>query len=459
MESVPITNASFNLTQGCNLKCSYCFTYGRSAKRMSFDIGKKGIDFLIKNCREADLNQLSDKKRSVDIAFWGGEPLLEWELLKDLVIYAEQQKENDIRVTFSGTTNGTLLSEEKLPFLDEHKVFFMVSLDGTQETHDKYRKMASGGGSHSTIMRNMESALKRWPFFKVRTSPYAEGVHRFYEDIKYLVDFGFDNIMFSPVYETGFTNENWKVWEDECYKVVDLISDYRKKGRRIEIEHFKSYMQIDNSKWPCGAGRFYVGFDVDGAIYPCHRFNKFNDKRNWREKEVCIGHLDYGIVRPEFREKFINYEPLGCKDCNFFYNTPCHGGCYAVNFDLTENIQTASKDVCRYVKIQKAVSEYYRQKVGGEDLINSGRSCICYNLVYLSPDGEISDIDGSGIECQCFNSRYTGELNPNLAKRLGEMKKITPQEVMDLLKKLEKRLEKIEEKMGIKEETDESSSS
>ena len=454
MESVPITNATFNLTHNCNLRCSYCFTKGRSREVMPLEIGKKGIDFLIKNCREADIDILPGKKRSIDVSFWGGEPLLEWELLKDLVLYAEQQKENDIRVTFGGTTNGTLLTEDKLPFLADHKIFFMVSLDGTQETHDKYRVFKGGSGSHSLIMRNMEAVLKKWPQFKVRTSPYGEAVHRFYEDIKYLVDFGFNSIMFSPVYESGFTEENWKVWEEQCYKVVDLIVDYRKKGRKIEIEHFKSYVQIDNSKWPCGAGRFYVGFDIDGAIYPCHRFNKFSDKRNWREKEVCIGHLDHGITREDVREKFINYQPLNCGSCDFYYNTPCHGGCYAVNFDMTGDIHTAPKDLCRYVKLQKAVSTYYKEKIGDEPM-KKGRPCVCYNLVYSSPEGEISDLDDSGIECHCYYSRYTGERNPNLVKKPGIVAKVTPQQVMDLLKKMDNRLTKIEDRLGIKEQTKE----
>lgn len=363
MGKFAITNASFNLTQGCNLKCGYCFTYGQTAKRMHFEVGKRCIDFLFTNARDAQPTQLNGGKRSIDISFWGGEPLLEWNLLKDLVGYGETKKDQGVKITFGGTTNGTLLTEDKIPFLDEHKVLFMVSLDGTQETHDKFRTFGGGKGSHALIMQNMEKVLKKWPFYRIRMSPYADGVHRFYEDIKYLVDHGMYNIMFSPVYESGWKEEHWKIWEDECYKVVDLIAEKRTKGIKIEIEHFKSYTGIDNSKWPCGAGRFYIGFDVDGAIYPCHRFNKFTDKRDWKEKEVCIGHVDHGITNPEFKSKFIDYQPMGCGECSFYSTTPCHGGCYAVNHDLTGSIQTPPKDLCRYVEMQKSVSEYYKEKV------------------------------------------------------------------------------------------------
>lgn len=453
----PITAASFNLTQGCNLRCSYCFTFGQSPRRMSFEIGKKCIDFLLKEAREADVNKLPNKKRQVDISFWGGEPLIEWKLLQDLVLYTQKAKERDVMVSYGGTTNGVLLTEDKFPFMKEHAVLFMVSLDGTQATHDKYRRTASGGGSHAAIMANMEKVLKYWPFYKVRMSPYADGIHRFYEDVKYLIEFGFTNIMFSPVYESGFKEEHWKIWEAECYKVIDLIAEYRAKGTKIEIEHFKSYMSRDRSEWPCGAGRFYVGFDTDGAIYPCHRFNKFTDERDWKEKEVCIGHVDYGITNPKFRELFIDWHPIGCENCNFSMTTPCHGGCYAVNFDLTGDIQKPHEDLCRYVAMQKAVSEYYKEKIGMEQGLAAqgqpqGRGCICYNMCYLEDTkDEVRDVDGStDIQCMCYNANYTGELDPKLAKPL-ELKTVTPTDVMEMLRKIDKRLNAVEEYIVLKE--------
>ncbi len=446
----PITNASFNLTQGCNLNCSYCFSSGKTAKRMPFDVARRGVDFLFRNVREADITDLAQGKRRIEVSFWGGEPLLEWKLLKEVVLYAEQRR-YDIGVMFGGTTNGVLLTEDKFSFLDEHKIYFMVSLDGTQETHDKFRKMQGGLGSQAIIMRNMEKVIRKWPFYKVRMSPYAEGIHRFYQDVKYLVDHGMFNIMFSPVYESGWTERHWKIWEAECIKVVDLIAEKRAKGVRVEIEHFKSYMQVDRSNWPCGAGRFYVGIDVDGAIYPCHRFNKFSDTRSWKDKEVCIGHVDHGITRPEFRQKFTDFSPLsGCESCELFLSTPCHGGCYAVNFDFNQDIQKAPKDLCRYVKMQKIVSEYYKEKVGFEKLPGS-RPCVCHNMCYLenTPD-EVKDIDASGVQCQCNFANYMGALNSSLARPL-QIKQITSQQVMELLTKIDKRLGKVEEYIVLKE--------
>ena len=447
MEKWPIVNSTFSLTQECNLRCAYCFTHGKSNKKMSLDTGKRCVDFLIHNAKDAELEQLPYKKRLIDICFWGGEPLLEWELLKQITLYAETvSRENAIFVNFGGTTNGTLLTPDKIPFLKDHNVSFMISLDGGQKTHNWYRKTVTGKGSHTTIMKNMVHILKAWPNCRVRMSPFPERIDNFYNDAKYLFEHGVTNFMFSPVYENNWTKDTWDIWEKESYKVVDLVADYRKKGIRIEIEHFKSYQCGTVSDWPCGAGRFYVGFDADGAIYPCHRFIKFNDDRDWREKETCFGHVDCGITRPEFRKLFIDFfNPESCKDCESFTGTPCHGGCYALNYDLMGDVRKHPDKECEYVSMQKKVSEYYKDKIGREDSKLHG--CVCRNMCYLenTPE-EIKNIDDSGRQCICdFHANYTGSLDPSVARPL-ELKTITPQEVMDLLRKLEARVKNLEEK-------------
>lgn len=404
----PITRASLNLTRSCNLTCSYCFTNGCTRGSMSLEIAKKIIDFLFNNA-----NDLKDKERIVDITFWGGEPLMEWNLLKEITLYVETvSKETTIPVSFGGTTNGTLLTPDKLDWLDEHKVFFMVSIDGTKDSHDLHRKYHSGLGSHDIIMKNMESVLKRWPFYKVRLSPMAERIDHFYEDMKYLFDFGFDQVMFSPVYEGNWTDQKWITWEEQCIKVVDYLVELKKQGRRPMVEHFQSYCQKDNSQWPCGAGRFYVGFDIDGAIYPCHRFCKFNDNRPWQEKEVCIGHVDVGITRPKFRQTFIDFKPSTCDGCARNDDTPCHGGCYAINFDLTGRIDLPV--TCKYVEMQKKVSTYFNEVISKEV------SCMPYQ--------------GEDFTCGCYNTNYTGP----------PIQVITPQQVMDLLRDLQRRVEILE---------------
>jgi len=410
----PITRASINLTRSCNLACDYCFAHKPSCHRsMTFDVAQRAVDWLIGNAKS-----LQGREREIEIAFWGGEPLLEWSLLQKIVCYAEEKgAQHAVGVRFSGTTNGTLLTPEKFDFLDTHKIFFLISWDGTPETHNKYRHFRGGRGSAEIIEINLKEVLKKWPFYQVRMSPYASAIGNFFNDVKYIFDFGINKMMFSPVYESNFTDEDWRTWEEQCYKVVDYIASLRAQGRQIDITHFSGYMSGDASCWPCGAGRFYVGIDVDGAIYPCHRFNKFDDMRPWEEKEVCIGHIDRGITRPEFRQSFIDFHPQ-CGKCPHIEDTPCHGGCYAINFDFTGHIDTHHIGICKYVDMQKRVSKYYKEKVMNEEKV----SC----MPYLGKD----------MSCGCYNSYYTGTVKPQASM----------EDLITLIKDLHLRVSKLESK-------------
>lgn len=447
-----ISSASINLTKRCNLRCSYCFTGGKANEVISLDMAKKSVDFLIKSAVSAPLETFPYKQRIVDISFWGGEPLLEWDLLKEIVLYAKSVKPPEIELAFGGTTNGVLLTPEKLDFLEQHNVLFMISIDGTEETHDRYRKDCFGVGSHKRIMENAPEVLKRWPFYKVRMSLYPDRIDHFYEDCKYLIDNGFTNLYFSPVYEYEWTDKHWQTFTEQGFKVVDLISEYQKNGKEIKIEHFISYTRMsDGLIWPCGAGRHYIGIDTDGSLWPCHRFIKFEDTRPWQEKEWCFGHVEHGITKPEVRNKFIEYT-AGCvgSECNKI--TPCHGGCYAANLDLENDIATPHKQICSYVEAQKNISNYYKQKVKIIENSMNTRGCICYNMCYLQgTKDEIIDIDQyTDTKCHCYNTNYSGQSDPKSAEPLSEdrkrlyMSKVTPLDVMNMLNRLDNRLNSIE---------------
>jgi len=414
----PITRASLNLTRACPLACSYCFTNGCRSGDLSEEMGKRAIDFLFEGA-----SQCQGRDRNVEISWWGGEPLLKWSLLKKLTLYAEDvSRKSAIPVSFGGTTNGLLLTPDKFDFLDSHHTFFMVSFDGTKETHDYYRKSAQGVGSHKIVERNLKAALIRWPFYRTRMGPFVERIDHFFEDCKYTFDLGVTYLMFSPVYEGNWTEEKWKIFEDQCMKVVDYMAELRAQGRKVDIEHFRSYTGKDNSRWACGAGRQYVGVDIDGAIYPCHRYNKFSDNRPWQEKEVCIGHVEHGITRPEFRQIFIDGDHSLCGKCPRLEDTPCHGSCPAVNYDFTGNPMKPHLGACRYVEMQKRVSKYYKEKImDKEEGVQT--SCMPYN--------------GPDRSCDCYNANYTGPIKP---------KKLTDEVIAMLLQDLNARVAKLEAK-------------
>lgn len=345
--ALPITAASLNLTQNCNLRCSYCFNGDKTTKRMSFETAKKCVDFILKEASEANINLLNGKQRQVELQFWGGEPLLEWDMIKDLVDYSENSHYKDVRVNFSGTTNGTLLTPEKFDFMQDHQVFFMVSLDGTPETHNRYRKFVDGRGSQEDTIYNVKEALKRWPFLKIRMSPYPERIGNFCNDVQYLVHSGINDIMWSPVYESNWTDEAWLTWEDQLYRLVDMVAANARKGLNCNIAPFNNDDTFD--KYPCGAGRHYVGFDTEGEIYICHRFSKFSDQRPWCDKENCIGHVDTGITRQDVRDQLEFY--------------PQKKGCPAINFDCSGDMKTVPADVRIYDMMLSRVRKYNRSKL------------------------------------------------------------------------------------------------
>lgn len=414
----PITRATFNVTRACNLRCSYCFTHGCTYGRMNWDTARAGIRFLVQNAIDA-------QEREIEIDFWGGEPLLEWDLIRQMAQYTRRVTPNNIRIRFGGTTNGVLLTPEKFDFCDEYRIGWMLSIDGTAETHDAYRKTILGHGSHGLIVGNAKLALKRWPWLKARFSPSAEFVHKFFEDAKYLYELGFNHLMFSPVHESGWDAASYGIMEEQSIKLIDWMAEQKKAGRTLSMEHFNTYGGPDHSKWPCGAGRFYVGIDIDGGIYPCHRFIKFNDPRPWHKREVAIGHVEIGITNPEWREQFITWTP-GCKgaanssDC--YTNTPCHGGCYAVNFDLTGNIHTPAPSICDYVAMQARVSQYYKACGLANERAKypRGRSCVCNNMCYAeNTEDEIKGLDpATNHTCICYFADYTGSHNPDVARSL-----------------------------------------
>lgn len=447
---IPIVNASINLTQSCNLRCSYCFTEGKSNKIISLDIAKKSIDFLINNVKNAKLEDLTNNQRKIDISFWGGEPLLEWDLLKEIVLYAESIKPDDMIISFGGTTNGVLLTSDKFDFLDEHKILFMVSFDGTKESHDKYRVFENGNGSYDIVEGNLKEIIKRWPIYRVRMSLHPDGCKNFYNDIKHLIDIGVNNIYYSPVFEYEFTEEQWKIWETECFKVIDLLAEHQKNGREIRIEHFVSYAkESDKAIYPCGAGRGYIGIDTDGSLWPCHRFIKFNDIRPWQEKEMCFGHVEYGIIKPEIRDKFINFK-TECSTNECYLGTPCHGGCYAISFELTGDIGRTTKAMCEYVKHQISVSNYYKDKCKVPiEVYDNTEKCTCYNMCYSegTPEQLIEVNESSNMTCHCYNTNYSGSPNPSNTRPIRLANKVSPQDVLNELGVLCNRIESLEEKV------------
>jgi len=363
-ETFPVTSITLELTKRCPLACDYCFSHCFNKETnqtdLSPEMGKKAIDWLFDP-------KTNGNATSVDISFWGGEPLVKWDLLKELVLYAEgKSKDSGIGVTFGGTTNGVLLTPDKFDFLDQHSIFFLLSIDGTREHHDAFRRFPNGSGSWDIIMRNAEQVLARWPFYKVRLSFTVEHIEGLLEDIKCLYDNGFREIIYSPVSEGNWTHEKLDTLKSVFHNIAQWYMETKINGKPISIKYIddgcNQLVRPMGEQAPCGAGRGYVGIAVDGSIAPCHRFHKVDDIRPWYEKETCLGHIEYGILNHSLRNQFTRWKPenVMCSRCGAF-KVSCTGGCWASNYDINGDICKPTEPLCTVSQVNLEVAKAIRE--------------------------------------------------------------------------------------------------
>jgi len=422
MKLQEFTATSIDLTEKCNLRCSYCFRNDLMADRdLTEEMGKRILDWWIS---KADISQ------HIEITWWGGEPLLKWELLKTLTKYAENKlkKIGAKDFCFGGTTNGILYTPEKVEWLKQHNALFMVSLDGVEESHNYFRKTANGKGSWKIIDKNIREA-KKIARVHIRQTLAPETVHLWFESIKYFVeDLCLDDIAFSPVCESIWSEEKMDILKEQ----FDLISKYYvqriKDGNGFKLKHVTDTIDCQPNRTPqnpCGAGRGYSGFGVDGYMWPCHRFNKHGLSFEERENSPLIiakpsaDGINFEEVNLKWRESFETFKdnlPEDCLACEIYDKSICSGSCYATNFDLTGDIKGHTKFICDFAKIQHEHGVKTRERLKKEGLYNlkqnnqqnNQQNCVCYNMCYMEgTQFETMVIDpNTDASCICYNSSY-----------------------------------------------------
>lgn len=327
-----VTSITLDLTEQCDLRCTYCFTSGKTTNRMSFETAKKAILWLFSK-------EVSGDEKNIKITFWGGEPLLEFELIKQIVTFVRSIEEDyGKKVKFNMTTNGMNLTEEVIKYLMLHNIGYMISVDGFGE-RNRYRKTINGDNSFEQVLEKLKLSKSLYPMTNIRLTLTPENAFYMYEDIlKFREVVGIDRFHFSPAYEMNWTEQDYKNVEYTLYRLAEEVIRSYKSGKRFRIKPF-SYRPTKNAGgYPCGAGHTYLSISTEGAIYPCHRFHDFCDGRVWSEQEKCLGHIDTGITNSEFKAQFDDFPQL-LKN----YNCAHCGGCYATNFDITGSIFTGTK--------------------------------------------------------------------------------------------------------------------
>lgn len=329
-----------HIAHDCNLACRYCFAeegeyHGRRAL-MSFEVGKKALDFLIAN---------SGSRRNLEVDFFGGEPLMNWQVVKDLVKYGrEQEKLHDKNFRFTLTTNGVLLNEEVMEFCNKEMANVVLSIDGRKEVHDFMRPFRKGKGSYDLVLPK----FKQFAESRNQEKYYVRGTFThhnldFSEDVFHLADEGFEQISVEPVVAPA--EEDYALQEADIPKICEeydkLAAEMVKREKEGRGFTFFHYM-LDLTGGPCvykrlsgcGSGTEYLAVTPWGDLYPCHQFVGID--------KYLMGNVDEGITKPEIIDEFkcCNvYTKEKCKKC--FAKFYCSGGCAANSYNFHGTIQDA----------------------------------------------------------------------------------------------------------------------
>lgn len=454
----PVSAISLDLTTRCLLGCSYCFAgYNDEyqGKDLSMETATKVIDWLLAPETRGD-------NQKIDISFWGGEPLMRWDLLQEIVLLAEAKgEEAGVKFTFSMTTNGVLMTPEKFPFFDAHGISFLLSLDGREQTHDRFRRFKNGKGSWQTIDKNAEEILKWRPNQSVRMSLSEGCLDNMMLDLNYLYDKGFNDIVYSVVHEGNWTKERMEKVSSIWREISDWYLKKRRAGRPIHLKFLDDAVgqclrPDPNTNAPCGSGRGYLGITVDGSIWPCHRFHKMEDGRPWYEKEYCLGHIDSGIHNLDLRARFVNWNPerdmeSKCASCPSRMKN-CTGHCWAANLDNCGDIALVPEIGCHINRETLKEGQYVADALGIKDQpAPSAEACICDN-VYDRGGGTMRIRRNREASCICNQATYTGKTSPvhseefvslaGVAAFLDSAVEQADQRIEELVNKLEELSEK-----------------
>ncbi|MCX8130230.1 MAG: thioether cross-link-forming SCIFF peptide maturase [Clostridia bacterium] len=338
-----------HVSHDCNLRCKYCFAstgdFGGQRTVMSPETGKKAIDLLIRK---------SGNRRNLEIDFFGGEPLMNFETVKEIVTYArskEQEYSKNFRFTI--TTNALLLNEENKKYINENMGNVVLSLDGREKTNDNMRYRVDGSGSYSTILPKIKDMAesRNQDNYYVRGTFTRENLD-FSSDVLHLADEGFKQVSVEPVVaakDSGFDlrEEDLPLLFNEYEKLAKEYVDREKQGKGFNFFHF----MIDLSQGPCvtkrlsgcGSGHEYIAITPEGDVYPCHQFVGMDDFK--------MGNVNEGIIDIKIQDRFKKsniYTKEECKECwAKFY---CSGGCAANAYQFNNDIDIPYKVGCELEK-------------------------------------------------------------------------------------------------------------
>jgi len=338
-----------NVAHDCNMRCGYCFAstgdYHGGRKLMPFSVASRAVEFLLES---------SGNRKRLEVDFFGGEPLMNFDVVKETVLFArEREKEYGKRIGFTITTNGALLGKKTAEFINENMDNIVLSIDGRKQVNDRMRKFTDGSGTYDDIMPKLKSfvASRGDKSYYIRGTFTANNLD-FCSDVLHLADEGFKEISIEPVAaEKGKAYALKEEHLPRIYREYDRLAekyiDYYEKGKGFRYYHF--LLDLDGGPCvykrvsSCGSGVEYFAVTPDGELYPCHQFVG--------RKEYLMGDVWKGVsnktLQKEFSENTV-YHKKKCRECwARFY---CSGGCQANAAAFNNNLKEPYDIECKLQK-------------------------------------------------------------------------------------------------------------
>jgi len=350
-----------HLAHDCNLHCRYCFAgqgpFGGDRSLMSYQVGTAALDFLMEH---------SGPRKHVEVDFFGGEPLLNFEVLKRLVDYGRNRAAKSSKeIKFTVTTNSVLLNDNIAGYLHREGISVVLSLDGRPAVHDTMRPFPNGTGSYNIVASNITNFIKRYNIedYIIRGTFTRHNLD-FASDVLHMADLGFENLSVEPV--VGGPGEDYSLRDED---MSELCNEYdrltrellalRRQGSKVNFFHFNIDLEggpcLKKRLSNCGAGNEYVAVTPDGDIYPCHQFV---GQESFKLGHVLTGDLNENIMN-YFRNAHI-YNKEQCPDCwAKFY---CSGGCHANAYFCNGTIYKPYELGCKLMKKRLECALYLKAR-------------------------------------------------------------------------------------------------
>ena len=338
-----------HIAHTCNLNCSYCFAsqgkYHGDRAVMSFEVGKRALDFLIEN---------SGTRRNLEVDFFGGEPLMNFDVVKQLVAYARSvEKEKGKNFRFTLTTNGVLVNDDVIDFANRECSNVVLSLDGRKEIHDRFRVDYAGRGSWEKIVPKFQKFVEaRGGKNYYMRGTFTHANPDFLNDIKTMLDLGFNELSMEPVVcapgdPSELTAEDMEIVKKQYEELAFLMLEKDREGKPFTFYHY----MIDLTGGPCiykrisgcGSGTEYMAVTPWGDLYPCHQFVG--------EEKFKLGNIWDGVTNKEIQGEFAAcnvYAHPECRDC--WARLYCSGGCAANAYHSTGSVTGVYKSGCELFK-------------------------------------------------------------------------------------------------------------